>query len=389
MNTFWGCDTETMTELSGDFGTGADRMRTVLAAAAAAHRAATWFGPDAEEHRSLTEQLIEQARTLAEVLRRLGELLDRESAAQDICSAVEGGADATDPLRVRAVLPFLGGEDLPRLSGKPEGGWGPLIGGPLQAEDPTTLADRLPALPDLGDLGPLIGGPLMHEPAPRFPAPAPVAPDEHYPLDPEHLAAGERLRRLGLRKVPVVGIVQGAMSAHEAIGGAFDGAERALQDHGLGAFTPLVDVARTPHTLSEPILGEGSVAGQIASGLDRSIANTLQTSGEVATALGEGDLAGAVRAGERGQYRSIDATADIIAATPLPALAQTASDVVGTGADLADLVSPGAGEPLRTVEGGLQRAHDDWQGFHDTVTDAEQLYDFRRQYAPMPWDVKE
>ncbi|HEX7351022.1 hypothetical protein [Brachybacterium sp.] len=386
MNTFWGCDTATMTELSGDFGSGAERMQALLARAADARRSATWFGPDAEEHRSLTDELVERARTIAEAVRRLGELLERESAAQDLCSAVEGGSDPTDPLRVRALLPFLGGGDLPRLAGAPEGGWGPLIGGPLQVEDPTGLADRLPALPDLGDLGPLIGGPLRHEPAPAFPRPAPVAPDERYDLEPGHLADAESIRRLGLRKVPVVGLVQGAMSAHEAIGGLYDGAEQLLVDNDLGSLTPLVDVARTPHTLSEPILGDGSVAGQIASGVDRGIANVLQTTGEVSTALGAGDLSGAVGAAERGLYRNIDATADVLAATPLPALAQTASDVLGTGGDVADLVSPGAGEPLHAAEGGLQRIHDDWQGVHDTVTDAEQLYDLRRQYAPMPWD---
>lgn len=386
MNTFWGCNTETMTDLSGDFGTGAERLQGVIAHAVQARRTVTWFGPDAEEHRSLTEEMLERAEQIVEVIRRLSELLGKEATAQDICSVAEGGSDPTDPLRVRAELPSLDDWGLPRLRGAREEEWRPTIAGPLQSEEPFTP-------PDFGDLRPYIGGPMMREPdygEPNspFPTRAPVAPDAKYPLEPGYLENAESIRRLALRAVPGGGIAQGLMDAHDAIGTGFDGAESLLEKNGLGSFTPLVDAARIPHTLTEPMLGESSVAGQVVSGVDRSIANTLQTTDEVAVALGDGDLAEAARAVERGHYRNAEASLDILTATPYPSAAQSASDVLGTGGDLVDAVSPGAGEPLHAASEVFQGAHDDLQGGLDTLTDSEAVYDLRRQHLPMPWDEK-
>ena len=391
MNTIWGCDTETMTELSGDFAAGAEQLQGISARARLARRAVTWFGPDAEEHRSTTEELFERAEQIAEVVRRLAELLGKEATAQDICSAAEGGIDPTDPLGVRAMPPSLvTGSPLPKVAGDPEGRWRPMVGGPLRAEEMPFVGGPIPT-PDLSDLWPILTRPMEPEPvfgAPLRPSPAPVAPDEKYPLDDDHLADAESIRRLALRTVPGGGIAQGILDGHDAVGDLFDGAETVLEENGLGSLTPLVDVARIPHTLTEPVLGEGSMPGQMVTGIDRGIANTLQTGEEVTTALGQGDVAEAARSAERGMHRHVGNTTDLLTATAFPTAAQSVSDVLGTGGDLADGISPGAGDGLHRASDAFQRAHDELQGGLDTITGAEAAYDLRRQYVPMPWDER-
>jgi hypothetical protein len=389
MNTFWGCETEALTELSTVFGTRAARLRALIETTAGTVHATTWRGPDAEDHRRRTDEMVEVVLRLVERLRRLGELLGEEAEEQETCSRPRSASTpAGDPLGVRATPPWVPdpGWGLPPLGGPSQPPLGPMIGGPLMAKDPTAIAD---ALPDLDDVGPWIGGPFMApDPGRTLPAPRPVPEDEDFALDPGSLSTAEDVRTSLLGGVPVVGTVQTIAGFHEQAGHLYDGAEQMLQDSGLGAFAPLVDVARIPHTVSGAVLGEDSTFGQLTSGLDRGIANTIQTTGEVAAAIGDGDLAGAAGAAERGLYRQAGVTADVLTAGPFTAVTGTASELLGTGADLVEPVSPEAAAPLHEAARAARDVGEGYQGILDDLTDAERYYDARRAYVPLPWDQR-
>ncbi|MDN5898907.1 MAG: hypothetical protein L0H74_02440 [Brachybacterium sp.] len=390
MNTFWGCETERLTELSTVFDTRAVQLRALILQARLGVHAVDWIGPDAEEHRRCAEDLVETVITLIERLRKLAELLGREAAEQNLCSrAEEGPARAGDPLGVRATPPWVPdpGERLPSLSGPSVEDLLPRLGGPLMAEDPSRIAELLPDLPDLRDIGPLIGGPLMAEPPLRpHPASRPLPEGEDFALDPEILAEAEHQRNLVLGGIPGVGLAQTMMSAHEAVGGFYDRVELTLEESGYGAFTPVVSLARIPHDASDVVLGENSVLGQTLSGIDRGVANAIQTGGEVFTAVGDGDLAGAVRATERGSYRHAGSVADILTATPVPAVAETTSDLIGTSAELTEPISPEAAQTLRTAEQSVRDLGHGWEQGQERLTDPEFYYDLRRTYFPTGWD---
>lgn len=352
--------------------------------------AVEWFGPDAEDHRRRTEEMVEVVIGLVEKIRELGELLGEEAEEQEFCSRSETApAPEGDPLGIRATPPWVPGDDepVPSLSGPGRGGWGPMIGGPFAAKDPFALADRLPQLPDLGDLGPWIGGPLIAEdPLRAIPAPRPLPEGEEFSLDPEILAEAGQDRRLALGAIPVAGQVQTLMGVHAGTEGFLDRAEQNLEESGLGVLTPALSAARVPHTVGGAILGEKSVLGQTIDGIDDGIANLMQTSEEVSTAIGDGDVAGAIRAGERGIYRHTGAVADIVTATPVPALGETASELIGLGADAAEVINPEAAAPLREAEQIVRDAGLSWEQGVDRLTDAEGYYDLRRKYLTTPWD---
>ncbi|ATG52378.1 hypothetical protein CFK38_13250 [Brachybacterium vulturis] len=363
MNTFWGCETERLTELSTVVDARAERLRALIQQVALCTRITDWCGPDAEEHRRRTLDLVEFVIDLIERLRELGELLGQEAAEQDLCSQAEGSparSGVGDPLGVRATPPWIleDFDHLPDLSGPPAGDPVPGIGVPIMAEDPFAFPKHRPELPD----------------------------GEDFALDPEILAEAERQRKGLLGDVPIVGIAQTLMSGHEAIGEVYDRVETTLVDNGYGAFTPLVSLARVPHDLSGVMFGEKSVLGQVTSAVDRGLANVAQTGGEVLSEIGEGDAGGAVRALERGLFRNAGMSADLLTATAAPAIADTASDLIGTGADLTEPFSPGSAETLRTVEESLREVGQGWEQTQEELTDPEFYYDLRRTYAPMPWD---
>jgi len=422
MNSFWGCETEAVTELSGVFDTRAARLRALIQAAAGTVRATEWIGPDADGYRRRIEEMVEVVIEVVETIRELGELLGDEAEEQEICSRPEAApALGSDPLGIRATPPWVPEENerVPPPSGPGRGGWGPLIGGPFAAKDPFALADRLPQLPDLGDLGPLIGGPLAaknpfaladrlpqlpdlgdlgpwiggpliaEDPLRAIPAPRPVPEGEEFALDPEILAEAQRDRRLALGAVPVAGQVQTLMGIHAGTEGFLDRAEQNLEESGLGMLTPAVSAARVPQILAGGILGEQSVLGQTVSAIDDGIANVMQTSEEVSTAIGDGDVAGAIRAGERGIYRHTGAVADIVTATPVPAIAETASELIGLGAEGAEIVNPQVADGLREAEQIVRDAGLSWEQGADRLTDGEGYYDLRRKYLPTPWDPTE
>src|SRR5699024_5777195 len=103
MNTFWGCETENLTELSGVVAARALRMRAIVLQIALSVRAVGWIGPDADDYRLRAEDLVDRALELIETLRRLGEVLGREAEEQDLCSQPDGVLPGVgDPLGVRA-----------------------------------------------------------------------------------------------------------------------------------------------------------------------------------------------------------------------------------------------------------------------------------------------
>lgn len=344
MNTFWGCETEALTELSGVFGTQSVRLGDLVDEAAGAVHAAEWIGPDAEDHRRRTDELVETVIELIERLRRLGELLGDEAEEQEVCSRPErtpapaGGPPGIDPSDV--------------------GTWGPWIGGPSTAPDPLR------------------------------PVPAPAPAGEEFALDPALLAEARAQRELALGAVPVLGTLQTLAGAHESLGHVLDRAEEALEGSPLEALTPMIDLARVPHAAAGTAVGEGSTFGQMTAGVDDALANHVQTAEEVSAAVGDGDWAGALRAGERGMYRHAGAVADILTATPVPAVATFASALLGTGADAIEVLDPEAAAPLREAERVLGESGRIWVDGRDRVTDAETYFELRRTHAPAPWDTR-
>lgn len=385
MNTFWGCEPEALTELSAAYGAGAARMRRLLEKIVAVVRGTTWQGPDADEHRLRTEDAVERMTDLIGALRKLEKLLRQEAAEQTACSHAEAGSSrADDPLGIRAAPPWVSDPvDLPQLSGNGPRSWGPMIGGPFAAKDPFALADHLPSLEEIA---PLIGGPFMSTDPQPIPPPRQLAEGPEFGIDPEILAEAQQTRRVTLGAIPAVGTAQMVMGVHTAIGESLDRTEQNLQESGLGVLTPAVSAARVPHSVAGIVVGEQSVLGQVTSAVDVSIANTMQTSEEISTAIGDGDPAGVIGAGERGLYRQAGVTADILTATPVAALMDTGADVLGAGAHVVETVSPEAAAPLREAERASRAGSESWVSGQDRLTDTERYYDARRQYAPMPWD---
>ena len=391
MNTFWGCEPEALTVLSVSCRTAVARLRQLIERILEAAHAAAWHGPDAEEHRRRTDETAEAMTHLLEALRRFSEQLCTEADEQTACSRADelpGGAG--DPLGVWASPPWTDEPGLaPPLSGAEPQGWGPMIGGPMAPKDPLAYRDRLPDLPALEDLLPLLGGPFQAEDLPIPPAPRPLPQDDGLGPDPEVLAEAQRMRRIGLGAIPFVGTAQSVMTAHTAVSDMLDSTEQNLRDSGLRPLAPIVSAIGIPNAIGGIAVGEKSVPGQVLAGIDTSIANTMQTTGEITSALGDGDLAGAVGAGERGMYRQAGVTADLLTATPFAALTDTAADVIDTGADMVEAVDPEAAEPLRQAEGATRQLGESWEAGRERLTDPDGYYAARRQYAPMPWDPQE
>ena len=401
MDTFCGCDTETLDDLAERVREGALRLIQLIELLREAGEAVDWTGPDADAHRHRTATMAEHGLTAGADLRAKALELRRHAWEQERASEVDPGA------AVRAELPgdgggegifadpgrWLGGpmepadplDPLPGLRGlrglpTPPGGWGPWIGGPMAPADPTT---PLPSLPTpSGGWGPWIGGPFMPSPPPPAVS-GPLPEGEQFALDPEIVAEARGDRELALGSVPVAGHIQTALGLHEELGHLNDRLDEAA---GGTVFEPLARVARVPHTVTEPVLGEGSTAGQLAGVLDRGWANVLQTGSEVTAAVGEGDLAAAARAGERGLYRSAENSADLLTISPIPAYAESGADLLGEGADAVRGISPEAAAALESAEATVREDVEDLTDFRETLTDGETWYDARRRYAPMPWD---
>lgn len=417
MNTFFGCEPEALEDLSERMLEDAERLIELIERLRELSSAVPWIGPDAEAHRRRTEVAASDGIGVVAGLRRGAATLQRDAAEQELASQAE-----TSPVdlgrALRAEMPphyardgeesgtdggagsRLGGvtglgvrrfvAGTPRLQDEgPLENPGRWVGGPFMAEDPPDL----PTLPDPFDLpggpGRWIGGPMMPlGTQPRLPEPTPIPEGEDFSLDPEFLEQAQQDRRLGLGAIPLVGTTQMLMGGHSAVDDFFDRTEQNLEQSGLEELAPAVSIARIPHTVSGIAIGEKSVLGQATSSLDRQIANVYQAGSEISSAVGDGDWAGAARAGERWMYRQADASADLLTATPVPAASEAAADLLGTGADVVETVHPEAAAPLRDAEQAVRGAGEDWESALDHLTDGERYYDLRRQYAPMPWDPR-
>lgn len=404
MDTFCGCDTETLDDLAERVRESAQRIIELIELLREAAEAVGWIGPDADAHRQRTGAMAEHGLATGADLRAKALELRRHAWEQERASEIDPGA------AVRAELPgsgngrgifedpgrWIGGpmapadplDPVPGLRWQrdvpaPSGGWGPWIGGPMAPADPLDTLPSLPSPPTpSGGWGPWIGGPFMPSPPPPVVS-GPLPEGEEFALDPEIVAEAHGDRELALGSVPVVGPIQTALGLHEEVGHLNDRLDQATDGT---AFEPLARVARLPHTVTEPVLGEGSTAGQLAGVLDRGWANVLQTGSEVTSAVGEGDLAAAARAGERGLYRSAENSADLLTITPIPAYAETGADLLGEGADAVRGVSPETADGMDRVAGTVREHGEGLAEFREAVTDGETLYDQRRRYAPMPWD---
>lgn len=377
MNTFYGCDTAALDDLSATIGERAAQLRTVMEGTGQAAAAPAWFGPDGDVFRDEVDKLVERALGVFEWLRELGELLGAEAAEQSACSAADGESGGGQGIR-----PALGAELLRLVRDLVRGPVSGLASGLKEG-----FEDGLPPLPDLGSLGPLIWGPLLpRDPLRPLPRPQPLPDGEEFALDPEILAEAQQDRRVALGALPFIGTAQLAMGIHGGVGRFYDRVEEGLEASGLGAATPLVSMARIPHHVSGIPLGEKSIPAQALDVVDREFANVTQTSAEVSSAVGEGDWAGATRAAERGIYRHFDASVDLMTANPAPAIAEAAAGFAGSAADIAEPFSPAAAEPLRDLEGIVREAGLGLEDGHHWLTDGERYYELRRQYMPLPWD---
>lgn len=388
MNTFWGCEPEALTDLSTVFADGGDRIRLLRERILETMHATTWQGPDAESHRQRTAEVARTMAHLLEAVRRLSEQLAQEAEAQTICSSVQGAPTLTrDPLGIWATPPWVRDPvPLPPLTGGATQEWGPWIGGPFAVKDPVALAEGLPEMPALRDLLPWVGGPISAQDPRPIPRPTPVPDTGELDVDPELLAEAQQTRRIALGAFPVVGTAQFAMGIHAEAGRFLDHGEQQLEQAGLGFLTPAVSLARVPHAVTGVAVGEDSVLGQVTSGVDTSIASAMQTRDEVSTAIGEGDLAGVMRAGEKGLFRQAGISADILTATPFAAATNTLAEAVGAGADAIEIVSPEAAAPLREAEQLPRQVGEAWETDRENLIDPERFYGMRRQYLPMPWD---
>lgn len=386
MNTFWGCEPEALTDLSTVFADGGDRIRLLRERILETMHATTWEGPDAQVHRQRTADAAATMTHLLEALRRFSEQLCQEAEAQTVCSSAEG-APSHDPLGIWATPPWVRDPvPLPPLTGGATQGWGPMIGGPFAHRDPVALAEGLPELPDLGDLGPWIGGPLAAQDPRTIPRPTPVPDTGELDVDPALLTEAQQSRRLALGAIPVVGTAQMAMGLHAEYDSFLDRGEQDLEQAGLGFLAPAVSVARIPHTVAGIAVGEDSVLGQATSGVDASIASAVQTREEISAAIGEGDVAGAVSAAEKGLFRQAGVSADILTATPFAAVSETLADGLGAGAHVVEAVAPGAAAPLREAEQVTRQVGETWEADRESLLDPERYYGLRREHLPMPWD---
>ncbi|MDN5685725.1 MAG: hypothetical protein L0G94_03445 [Brachybacterium sp.] len=379
MDIIWGCDTEDMDELAERIVEGVERLRRLIELLRGTSASVAWKGPDATAHRERTAVVTSEASDLCGILRDRSRQLHEESAQQTRASRGGRGL-AVDPFAaVRAEWPDLlpgGPMQPPDLEGGP----------PIGFRAPIDV-DEMPAFPwpeGMGKPGPWIGGPFQRQ-DPIDPT-RPLPDGESFGLTDDSLAHGEDWRRLLLKSTTYSALAQGAMDAHDAIGDGLDRAESALVDSGHEEFVPLVDAARVPHDGSSLVLGENSVLHEVTHGADRLLGNVDQTTTEVTEAVGDGDLTGALRAGERGVYRHQGIVSDVAVDVALPDIPAAAGDVAEHAAGAVEPISPDAAEMLREAGERSDALSSSLQETTDRMTDAEQWYDARRRYMPMPWD---
>src|SRR5699024_11630893 len=83
MDTFCGCDTAALDDLSSMVGERAAHLGAVMEGVAQVVATTDWFGPDEQGFQEQLDEVYERARELFERLRELGELLREESRSEE------------------------------------------------------------------------------------------------------------------------------------------------------------------------------------------------------------------------------------------------------------------------------------------------------------------
>lgn len=302
------------------------------------------------------EAMEDLARTMEERARRLIELLER---LREVSSALAWtGADADAHRRATAQVITQG---LARCAS-------------LQA-----LADDLlqeAAAQVQASARDAVGGAAL----------PPLPPGEHFALDPEHLAHAEELRRMLAKRYPYTRAAQLAMDGHAALEEKVGDLETTFEERGWEIPAAAAGVYGHHLGLVGQLIGEESALGQATVGLERMWANGEQTLSEVTEAVGDGDAAAALRAGERGMLRHGQLSAELLTAGPVWYAADAFSDVIGGAADAIEPVAPEAAETLHEAEQRSDALGADIRGIREEILDAQTWYDGRRRVIPLPWD---
>ena len=440
-----------MAQLAQMWGDRAGQLKENAQALLTAGAHVRWIGPDADRHSAeRTRVLGDELTATADRIRALAEEIQQHRAEQDEASTAESGTAGSGP--AMAGMPEAGADLFRRLFGPgehpdpiPEGLRRLLEDAPELIERVKRWVENIPDLhwprpwddprgvPGLPspdgyeqvkrwledspfadhpmadrDWGPWImnrlrnggassyivaqsGDPfyravegfiddLMH-PDPTGTSPLPVDPIDlrHGPLE-----AGQEIRSEALNLLPGGALVEPTLGLHRAMGDLMDSAV----DHAPWS-APFLAPTRIGHAVTGIAMGEESGAVQVLDSADRLIANSLQTTGDVAEALAHGDLGGAARSIEHGMYRHADAAVDLLTANSIGAAVSANEKVFDAIADAAEPFSPDAVEQIRAFSEPVTSGWEQFEGDWDHATSGQTWYDRRREAVPLPWDLKE
>lgn len=382
-STFWGCDPHQLDEHAERLLEGARRIQELVDLLQGSSSSTRWDGPDGDHHREATRTATQEMDGLGGDLLGIMRMI-REDAEQQELTSSPGGHGLW---QVRAGL-FGEIRDW-----EPPEGWNDPVGspgGPIRlpgGADPQRWRDAWEAAGKYR--GTPFAYPFAAGAAPTGTVDGPL-PEDSTELNPELVGAVSWVRSAAVTKIPVVGTtigaVQGAIAMHEQAGSGLDALETRMEDNGFGAFTPAVDAVRIPWAASGAVLGQDGAINQTLEGVDRLVANNIQTHVEIGSALADGDPGGAVAAAEKGVYRGIDAGSDAV-------MPDSISPWLGAGADTADAAAgvvepfaPGYAATLQTAGSTLEGWEDGMQAARDDHTGAQNLYDARRRHVPLPYD---
>jgi len=388
MTSFLGCIPEQMRELNDLILERTQQIRDLLEGLGVLSGAVGWSGPDAEDFRGRTGAMIAQGGATAAMLLRRGQQLSDQADAQDAASAPDRGAapGAEGPGPRGSALPEI-------LMGPPSPG-GP-VGGPPRSSGEGTWQETLR---DRGGIGqPLAATPQelarLREAGTaaledlRTPRPGVPAEEGGLRYDADILAGAEGFRTLALRKVPGLGLLQGANIGHGRVEAAVEDAESWLTSNGHEEWVPVLDLASTPVTVGGALFGDESVLGQSLRGIDQTLANRVQTTGKVGSELLEGDLGGAARELEYGMLRDIENVSLLTLPDPAPAVLGAGEELLRDTANASELIAPSpVSERIHAAADGVGSLKEQMEDARGVLTDPQELLRRRREHLPLPWD---
>ncbi|MFC0674113.1 WXG100 family type VII secretion target [Brachybacterium hainanense] len=366
MDEFFGCIPEQMRDMDERIRDGAERLRELWEGLRRHSTSLAWAGADADSFRDAARALVQQGSVIASRLEELGTELDQQAADQDAASAPDGGSGSWMPeILMTPPLPGTG----PGLLG------GPMMPLPGQMSRIRRTADGVrDRIHDvLRAPSPVDPASLRHEPALEYRQ--------------SHLDTAGTIRSEAIGLVPGAGAVQSLMELQASSEDLFDRGESWLVEHGHGELVPALRVLRTPVDTTGAVLGEDSVLGQTARGLDQSIANLSQTTADVGGSLVDGDLAGAARELEYGALRDWENRSLLMVPDVVDPWLGAGESVLETGIGVSDQlgIDP-VTDALTGAHEGLGAMREGIQDTRDSLTDPQVLLRARRRYAPAPWD---